>query len=227
MSVGGVYKGRMVLREAAYRVFTRQLVAREIAPGAFVSQRELAARTGFPLGAIREMIPRLEAEGLLATLPQRGLKVMAPDVRLVREAFEVRALIEKAALATYAAAQSEAAIAAERDLLLGVDTEMRSGITAPLLARAQGIDWGFHDRLVAALDNRLLAETHRVNSIRIRVMLPDRVTLSPPLLAATIAAHLAIIDALVRHDTQAALAALERHLGQARRRALEGDAAVS
>ncbi|HUA76811.1 MAG TPA: GntR family transcriptional regulator, partial [Acetobacteraceae bacterium] len=63
----------MILREAAYRAFTDQLVTRAIPPGAFVSQRELAQRTGFPLGAIREMIPRLEAEGLLEAIPQRGL----------------------------------------------------------------------------------------------------------------------------------------------------------
>ena len=53
------------LRERAYASFTERLLAREIKPGQFVTQRELVALTGLPLGAIREMIPRLEAEGLI------------------------------------------------------------------------------------------------------------------------------------------------------------------
>ena len=55
----------MNLRERAYNAFTAHLLDRRLVPGQFVTQRELAELTGMPLGAIREMIPRLEAEGLL------------------------------------------------------------------------------------------------------------------------------------------------------------------
>ena len=36
--------------------------------------------TGSTLGSIREAIPRLEADGLLQTLPKRGLMVPSLDV---------------------------------------------------------------------------------------------------------------------------------------------------
>ena len=62
-----------------------------------MSQRELAALTGLPLGAIREVIPRLEAEGLLVTVPQRGLQIANVDVKLVRNAFALRLALEKEA----------------------------------------------------------------------------------------------------------------------------------
>ena len=55
--------------------FTRKLLASAIRPGQFISQRELVELTGMPLGAIRELIPRLEAEGLIKTVPQRGMQV--------------------------------------------------------------------------------------------------------------------------------------------------------
>lgn len=210
----------MILREAAYRAFTDQLVTRAIPPGAFVSQRDLAQRTGFPLGAIREMIPRLEAEGLLQAIPQRGLKVIAPDLRLVREAFALRSLIEREALAQFGALATDAAIAAEAAALTALMAESAANVTPDLLARAQALDWGFHDRLVEALDNRLVAETYRVNAIRIRVMMPERVTLSAPFLGAALAQHSAIVAALARRDQEAALAALDRHIESARRRAL-------
>lgn len=50
-------------RDHAYSNFTEKLLARDISPGQIVSQRELVELTGMPLGAIREMIPRLEADG--------------------------------------------------------------------------------------------------------------------------------------------------------------------
>lgn len=87
----------MTLRTKAYDAFTQ----RQLEPGQFITQKELASLTGFPLGAIREMIPRLEAEGLIRTIPQRALQVAQPDVQLVRDAFELREIIELAALARF------------------------------------------------------------------------------------------------------------------------------
>ncbi|MCQ4005082.1 GntR family transcriptional regulator, partial [Klebsiella pneumoniae] len=87
------------LRERAYASFTERLLAREIKPGQFVTQRELVAMTGFPLGAIRELIPRLEAEGLIKTVPQRGMQVAHVDLNLIRNAFQFRLFLEKEATA--------------------------------------------------------------------------------------------------------------------------------
>ena len=64
------------LRDQAYASFTQHLRDHELQPGQFISQRELVALTGHPLGAIRELIPRLEAEGLIRTVPQRGLSLI-------------------------------------------------------------------------------------------------------------------------------------------------------
>ena len=45
---------------------------------------------GMPLGAVRELIPRLEAEGLLRTVPQRGLQIAHVDLKLINNAFQLR-----------------------------------------------------------------------------------------------------------------------------------------
>jgi DNA-binding GntR family transcriptional regulator len=57
----------------AYASFQQQIVPANIRPGQFISQRELMQLLGMPLGAVRELIPRLETEGLLSTVPKRGL----------------------------------------------------------------------------------------------------------------------------------------------------------
>ena len=89
------------LRERAYASFTRHLLARDLRPGQFVSQRELVAFTGLPLGAIREIVPRLEAEGLLTTIPQRGMQIAHIDINLIREAFQFRLFMEREAVALF------------------------------------------------------------------------------------------------------------------------------
>ena len=85
-----------------------------------MSQRKLAALTGLPLGAIREVIPRLEAEGLLVTTAARAA-IANVDVKLVRNAFQLRLILEREAATQFAAtatdAQLDALEAAHRDIV--------------------------------------------------------------------------------------------------------------
>lgn len=210
----------MKLRDRAYESFTSHLLAQRIQPGQFVTQRELVALTGLPLGAIRELIPRLEAEGLLVTLPQRGMQIAGVDVKLVRNAFQLRLLIEKEAVARFTETASAAEIEAHDAALRRVIRDAERGVTARLLAQAQAADWGFHDAIVDALDNELIAKLHRVNSIRIRVMRHERVTLSPEVLPTALAEHASIMGAIRARDVAGAVVALERHLSSARNRVL-------
>jgi len=208
------------LRWQAYERFQQQLLAARIRPGQFVSQRELAALTGLPLGAIREVIPRLEAEGLLRTVPQRGLQIANVDVRLVRNAFQLRAILEKEAAAQFAAtataAQLDALEAAHRDIL----ARAARGVTPALLDTAQAVDWGLHDTMVDALGNEIVSAIYRVNSLRIRLIRLDRVTLTAESLQPAMDEHLAFIAALRTRDPQRAVAAIDAHLTHARNRAL-------
>src|SRR4029078_6750195 len=121
------------LRWQAYDRFQQQLLAARIRPGQFVSQRELAALTALPLGAIREVIPRLEAEGLLVTVPQRGLQIANVDVKLVRNAFALRVALEKEAAAQFALSASEARLDALEAAHRSILRQAARGITPALL----------------------------------------------------------------------------------------------
>ena len=56
------------------------------------------------MGAIREMVPRLEADGLVHTVPQRGMQVAQVDINLIRNAFQFRLIVEREAAAAFAQA---------------------------------------------------------------------------------------------------------------------------
>jgi len=208
------------LRWQAYERFQQQLIASQIRPGQFVSQRELAALIGLPLGAIREVIPRLEAEGLLQTAPQRGLQIASVDVKLVRNAFHLRALIEREAAAQFALTATDAELDALDTAHREVVAAARRGVTPALLEKAQAIDWGLHDRMVDALQNEIISGIYRVNSLRIRLIRLDRVMLDEQVLGPAMEEHLAVIAALRTRDPQHAIAAIDAHLTHARSRAV-------
>ena len=210
----------MTMRAQAYDAFTRHLLDRRLVAGQFVTQRDLAELVGFPLGAIREMIPRLEAEGLVRALAQRGLQIIGADPRLIHEAFSLRDLLEREALLHYVRTAPDAAIAAQVAALEEMEAAVRGGGAPATLERAQAVDWGFHDALVDSMGNSLISNLHRVNAIRIRIVMYDRVTLTPESLALALREHRPILMAIQARDAPAASEALRQHLGSARRRAL-------
>ena len=127
---------------------------REIRAGQFVSQRELTEITGMPLGAIRELMPRLEADGLIRTVPQRGMQVAQVDVRLIRDAFGFRILIEREAAAAFAQRAPDAAFAKLAGRARG--DARRGGERASRRRWSRGrrrVDDGMHATIVDALDN--------------------------------------------------------------------------
>jgi DNA-binding GntR family transcriptional regulator len=208
------------LRSEAYRSFTERLLARDILPGQFISQRELVGITGTPLGAIRELIPRLEAEGIVKTVPKRGMQIAHVDVDLIRNAFQLRMILELAALREFCRTADDATIQKIRDEHLAIAEEAKKEVTPELVARAQAIDWGFHDLLIDRLGNEMLSNVYRVNSVKIRIIRGRETRILPELIENVVAEHMLIIDALENRDEEEAVKALEAHIDSARKRAL-------
>lgn len=210
----------MKLREKAYQSFTRHLLAMDIRPGQFVTQREMVALTGLTLGAIREMIPRLEALGLIVTVPQRGMQIAHVDLKLVRNAFQFRAILEREAVASFTHKASDDEVAALAEDLARVRAKADRGVTRAILEEAQAVDWGFHDALIDALGNEIISDVYRVNSIKIRLIRLERVVLSPDTLAPAMEEHARIMAAIQSRDPVRAIEAMDRHLTSAQNRAM-------
>lgn len=208
------------LRERAYASFTQRLLSRDISPGQFVSQRELVEITGLPLSAIREMIPRLEADGLIKTVPKRGLQVAHVDLNLIKNAFQLRRVLEREAVAHFCNIVSDSEISTIKSEHLDVQHQAEQGVTPALLEHAQHLDWGFHDRMIDALDNNLISDIYRVNAIKVRLISQSTTRMLPELVTSVMSEHMAIIDALAARDEPEAIIAIEKHIGSAKNRAL-------
>ena len=208
------------LRDHAYSNFTEKLLARDLEPGQIVSQRELVDLTGMPLGAIREMIPRLEADGLIKTVPKRGLQILSIDLNLVRNAFQLRSIIEGEAIREFC----KTAKADEIDRLAQEHQDIRNtaaaGVSADVLPTAQKIDWAFHDRIIDAMGNPIISDIHRINAIKIRLIRNNDTRMLPEIVVPVLDEHLAIIAALQTRDVPGAERAIHAHIESAKRRAL-------
>jgi DNA-binding GntR family transcriptional regulator len=210
------------LRAQAYDRFTRKVLAGQLKPGQFVSQRELVKLLDMPLGAVREMIPRLEAARLMVTVPKRGLQIAHVDLKLVRNAFQVRAMVEREAVAHYLRTVTDDEIAALEKSHRAILQRAQSGKPDPALdADAQAVDWGLHDRMVDAMGNEILSEIYRVNSLHVRMIRLDVHQVRPRRVVPAMEEHLRFIALLKARDEAGAVKAMNEHIESSRRRVLE------
>jgi DNA-binding GntR family transcriptional regulator len=100
-----------MLRNEAYERFKQRLFAGDLRPGQFVSQRELTGLIGIGPGPVREALKRLESEALVNLIPQRGIQIADVNVNLIRNAFQLRLILESVATRHYALHAAAADIA--------------------------------------------------------------------------------------------------------------------
>jgi DNA-binding GntR family transcriptional regulator len=208
------------VKQAAYDRFREALFDGRLRPGQFVSQRELVVLLGLSIGALRELLPRLQAEGLLRVMPQRGIQVTQIDLPMIRDAFQFRMAVEREAVLFAVERMPEDRIAEQMRLHEDTIAAAANAVgDRTFFEAAQKIDDGFHMQLVRDTGNDLLFQAYAVNAIRIRLIRLDRISLSPAVLPTAFADHLAIIRAIGRRDASAAVATLEQHIRNARDRA--------
>jgi DNA-binding GntR family transcriptional regulator len=209
------------LRLLAYERFRRQILDGRLRAGQFVSQRELVRLLGVPLGAIREMIPRLEAGRMIVTVPKRGLQIAHIDLKLIRNAFQVRAMIEREAVAHFLRHVSDAELDAETDKHEAILQRALSGGHDPELDQeALEVDWALHDRMVDAMGNEILSEIYQVNSLHVRMIRLDAQQVRTQRVVPAMQEHLRFIALLKARDEAGALRAMQEHVDQSRQRVL-------
>lgn len=222
-SAGDIGSGTRTLtsvKRAAYDRFQQALLDGMLRPGQVISQKHLVSLLGLSIGALRELLPRLEAEGLLTVMPQRGIQITVIDLPMIRDAFQMRMALEREAILAAVRDMPDALLREQREMHSRIVEQVAVNPTAELLAEGQDVDTGFHDLLISSTENELLIQAYHVNSIRIRLIKLDRIKLSATTLPSAFGDHLAVIDALLARDAHRAAEAMETHIKNARERAI-------
>jgi DNA-binding GntR family transcriptional regulator len=208
--------------QVAYRRFKEALFSRRIRAGSTVSQADLVAITGVPISPLREAMQVLQSEGLIRVLPRSGILIVKPDLALLRNAFQLREILEIPAIRHAAGSMARdellAIEAVHQDLL---DRTPGLEVTPALGEAISAMDQGYHFDTVRFMSNPLLERAHEQAFDCIRLIRLDQLyMLSASAIARTMQEHLAIIRACLARDPDAAAAALELHFAKAMQRAL-------
>jgi DNA-binding GntR family transcriptional regulator len=212
--------GQASVKKAAYERFQQELLAGRLRAGEFVSQRELVQTLDLSIGALRELLPRLEAEGLLTVMPQRGIQITTIDLPMIRAAYQMRMAMEREAVLYAVDRMPDEMVIEQKRLHLEILERLKTERTPEFFEESQDVDSRFHEALIGFTENELLIQAYDVNSIRVRLIKLDRITLSATTLPAAFGDHLSIIDAILERDRWKAAAAMETHIRNARERAL-------
>ncbi|MBO0663082.1 GntR family transcriptional regulator [Jiella sp. MQZ9-1] len=207
-------------RMAAYDRFVDALRSGTLTLGQMITQRELAADLELSVGALRELLPLLESEGLIQVLNQRGILLPAIDLKMIRETFQFRLALEREAASTAVETMPDETIEALRSAHRTMMDEIRRDSSETVLVRAEGIDRAMHAALIASTGNGLLQRIYETNETRMRLINLYRHALTAQATLDAFADHLAVIEALGKRDRAGAMAAIERHIHNARNRAV-------
>ena len=214
--------GKMMMKHAAYDRVVELLDQGKLVPGQMVSQRELVEMTGSTLGSIREAISRLQADGLLQTLPKRGLMIPTLDVAFVRDAYELRRILELGAIPAAIDTLPKDMVAGwirQHDELL---KNIKSASDQDQANEMQKLDWAIHAAFIGSMHNALISEVYRVNSIKIHMVVQSRLQVTPFNAERIIGEHLDFLRPILDGDRKAAEAALETHINNSLQLALGG-----
>ena len=182
------------------------IVRLELPPGTFMDKAALCARLGVSRFPVSEALGRLAEEGFVEVLPQRGTRVARIDLGDCRQAMFIRRALE-------AEAMRAVAPRADAALLAALDRNLRhqeGSLGSEQGSRFHALDLELHALLLDFLGYERVK--HAVEAARGSL---DRARLfmcTPQRQAATYDEHRAIVAALKRHDTEAAVCAMEDHL---------------
>jgi DNA-binding GntR family transcriptional regulator len=203
---------RMRASDRAYASLLDEIQSGILRPGAVLGEVEQAARLGVSRTPLREALGRLAADGLVAQQSPRVTVVTAIDAGDIREIFEVRRALEESA-ARLAAERGDAAAFADLardfarvDLTDASGGDGRDAYYALISRFDLALDAAVaNDYLTAAL------RTVRTHLVRVRRLARD----NPARLAASVAEHRLIADAIGARDADLAAHATHVHLHNA------------
>ena len=179
----------------------------EFAPHQRLIEADLSDRFAATRAAVRTALLTLASEGLVERLPNRGARVRAITVDEAIEIVEVRVGLESLCARKAAERVDADAIEWLRDLRTRIETAVAAGDLVEYARLNQEVDRRLRELSGHATATQLL-ERLRAQSARHQF----RLAFAPGRAARSAPEHIAIIDAVIAGDADAAEAATRTHL---------------
>ncbi len=201
----------MSFREKAYLHIKEDIINCKFLPGSVLNEKELVVGLGISRTPIREALNRLEQEGLVRIVPQRGVFVTNITLKMTLELYQVREVLEPFIVRLATPLVSEERLREFQSAFAAITEDTSK---EDLIA----LDQQFHFYLAEACGNGFL--TQLTENIRAQInrsrLLSCRDSES---LIRGREEHLAIIATLLERDVEKAAAAMHEHLVRSRQSA--------
>ncbi|HTG48208.1 MAG TPA: GntR family transcriptional regulator [Actinomycetota bacterium] len=198
---------RQLVTDWVYEELRGAIIDLRLQPGAPLREAAIATQLGVSKTPLREALGRLEQEGLVETTSFKGAVVTDYSERDLQEIYELRQLLEGAAVRTAATDAS----AETREELREVIEQSRALRDAGDLTRLADLLGRFDLLLYEQVTNRRirgLIDTLRAHLTRIGKLTED----IPGRVVASVEEHAAIVEAIARTDPDEAERAIRIHI---------------
>ena len=205
------------LRTSADRVFEAlqdAIVRGDIAPGARVSETELAVRFGTSRGPLREALRRLESRRLVERTPHVGIRIASLSHAALIELYYLREALEGMAARLAALNMTNEEVSGLKNLLAAHQQD--EALKADTAYFQQEGDFDFHYRVIHGSHNTALTELligelyHRIRMYRYQFSAyanrPQK----------AFGEHQRIVEAIEARDGDLAEMLMRRHISSAR-----------
>lgn len=180
------------------------------AGGDLLTEGAVSESVGVSRTPVREALLRLEAEGLVRLYPKKGAMVVPVSAREAEDVLEARALVERYA-APRAWRRRETLVAE----LEPVVADMRDHRESGDMAAFNQADRSFHERIVTAAGNAVLARLYRSLRERQLCISAEVIRVSPERMDHAIDHHERMVEQLREGSEEGFLALTDAHLQRA------------
>jgi DNA-binding GntR family transcriptional regulator len=197
---------RANLAQSVYEQVKSDIFEFRLIPGARFSENEIASRTGVSRTPVREALYRLAQERFLEVHAKSGWSVGALDFERFDQLYDVRVILELAALRKICEGMLNSDLSALRQTwLVAARARLKDGKAVAAL------DEQFHATLVVAAGNAELARIYTDISERIRIVRRLDFT-QPERIDRTYEEHAEILRAVLTRKTEQASMLLKAHI---------------
>lgn len=202
--------GSASLEEKVYLSLEEQIISQQLRPGEAVTEMKLSRELGVSRTPVREALQRLDREGLIKLIPNKGAVVLGISEQDLIDIYKIRMRLEGLAARIAAEKRDEALC---RELCDNVDLTgfyMAKGD----IEKVKNLDSEFHDIIYRCCESRMLGKTlselHRyIASYRkLSLAASGRIDRS-------LAEHKEIYDAISEGNADAADALMSEHVERA------------
>lgn len=208
--VRDIQKGPVLWSEKAYLLIRKMILERKISPKEPLSESKLASILGISRTPVREALKKLKSEGIIIASDKKGYFLNVPTANEIKDLYEVRAILEVAAVKLAIQRLDPDEIEEFEKRLLAFKVQLDSGEEG----RGDLVKLGkeLHFFIIERAGNRKLEELVKALYDQIEM---SRVFSYYKQRKVSVDEHIQIATALKERDLEKSQASLEEHLKNA------------